>query len=316
MLSFWAGYIADLIFGDPYWMPHPIRLIGTLINKTEEVIRKFVKSDVALKIGGVALLFIVVTASFVVPFLLLKGAYVLSPYMAVALEAIMVYQILATKCLDVETAKVRTKLESDDLGGARAAIAMLVSRDTEQMDREDIVKASVETMTENIVDGIISPMFYIAIGGAPLGFAFKAVNTLDSMVGYKNEKYLNLGWASAKFDDVVNYIPARITAGLVIVASAFIGLDFKNAFKILVRDKKNHSSPNSPLSEAPAAGALRIQLGGKACYFGEVSQKPTMGDPLEEPSVKHIIKASQLMYATSFIGIVLLSVCIYALKFI
>jgi len=314
MWAFWTGYIADLVFGDPYWMPHPIRLIGTLINKVETDIRKIAKGDAALKLGGIALLVIVVGLSFAVPYILIKLAYGISPYMAYALEALMVYQILATKCLDVETSKVRTKLEANDLSGAREAIAMLVSRDTEKMDSQDIIKASVETMTENIVDGIISPMLYIAIGGAPLGFAFKAVNTLDSMVGYKNEKYMNLGWASAKFDDVVNYIPARITAILVILAAFLLKLDYHNAIKILIRDKRNHSSPNSPLSEAPAAGALRIQLGGKAWYFGEMSMKPTMGDPLEVPSVQHIVKSSKLMYTTSFIGIVLSSVCIYIFR--
>lgn len=314
MVAFWIGYFADLIFGDPYWMPHPIRLIGKLIEWTENTIRKFAKKDTPLKIGGVVLLVAVVSVSFAVPFAILKIAKGISPYLGLALEALMVYQILATRCLDVETAKVRRKLEENDLQGARHAISMLVSRDTEKMEREDIIKAAVETMTENIVDGIISPMFYIAIGGAPLGFAFKAVNTLDSMVGYKNEKYMNLGWASAKFDDLANYIPARITAGLVIAASFVLKLDYKNAVKILARDKRNHSSPNSPLSEAPAAGALRIQLGGKAWYFGEMSIKPTMGDPLEVPEVSHIRKSSYLMYMTSFIGLLLSTACVYIIR--
>ncbi len=314
MLAFWTGYLADLIFGDPYWMPHPIRLIGKLIDSTEKWIRKMTKSDASLKIGGVALLLIVVGMTYIVSFGILKIAFGISIYLGLTLEALMIYQILATKCLDVETAKVRKELEKNDMKKARAAIAMLVSRDTEMMDREDIIKAAVETMTENIVDGIISPMFYIAIGGAPLGFAFKAVNTLDSMVGYKNDKYLNLGWASAKFDDVVNYVPARITAVLVIIASFILKLDYKNAYYILKRDKRNHSSPNSPLSEAPAAGALRIQLGGKACYFGEISMKPTMGDPIEVPETKHIIMASHLMYMTSFIGIVISTLIFYLVK--
>ncbi len=314
MLAFWIGYLADLIFGDPYWMPHPIRLIGKLIEWTENAVRKIARKDTSLKIGGVVLLLIVVSVSFAVPFVILKIANSVSVYLALAIEAFMVYQILATKCLDVETAKVRKKLEKHDLNGARHAISMLVSRDTEKMEREDIIKAAVETMTENIVDGIISPMFYIAIGGAPLGFAFKAVNTLDSMVGYKNEKYLHLGWASAKFDDLANYVPARITAVLVIIAAFILKLDYKNAIKILVRDKKNHSSPNSPLSEAPAAGALRIELGGKAWYFGEMSLKPTMGDPLETPEVIHIKKSSYLMYMTSFIGILLVTVCVYMIR--
>ena len=311
MIAFWLGYIADLIVGDPYWMPHPIRLIGKQIEWTEKMLRSLFTKENQLKFAGVLLLIMVVGSAFALPYFLLKLAYGISPYLATALEAIMIYQILATKCLHVETEKVRAKLEKKDLKGARYAISMLVSRDTEMMESEDIIKAAVETMTENIVDGIISPMFYIALGGAPLGFAFKAVNTLDSMVGYKNEKYFNMGWASAKFDDLANYIPARLTAGLVIIASFVLRLDYSNAIKILKRDKRNHSSPNSPLSEAPAAGALRIELGGKAWYFGEMSIKPTMGDPLEDPTTDHIQKASKLMYMTSFIGLLLATVCVY-----
>lgn len=314
MLSFWAGYAADLIFGDPYWMPHPIRFIGRLITSSEKTLRRIARGNHALKLAGVALLIFVVGVSFAVPYALLNLAGSVSPVLRHVLEAVMIYQILATKCLDTETKKVSDRLAADDLEGARNAIAMLVSRDTQFMDRVDIIKAAVETMTENIVDGIISPMFYIAIGGAPLGFAFKAVNTLDSMVGYKNDKYLYLGWASARFDDAANFIPARITAILVILSAFFLGLDYKNALRILKRDKGNHSSPNSPLSEAPAAGALRIELGGRAWYFGELHNKPTMGDPIEEPDIGHVVKASRLMYATSFAGMLIFTVAAGAFR--
>ncbi len=303
MLAFWIGYFADLIFGDPYWMPHPIRLIGKLIEAMEKLLRRKDSSSSALKFSGVILLVGVVGTTYLASFGILKMAGLISPYLRIAIEALMIYQILATKCLDVETAKVASNLEKGDIEGARHAISMLVSRDTEHMEAEDMVRAAVETLTENIVDGIISPMFFIALGGAPLGFAFKAVNTLDSMVGYKNERYLDFGWASAKFDDVVNYIPARLTGILVVFSAFLLGMDYKNAARILVRDRNNHSSPNSPYSEAPAAGALRIQLGGRAWYFGEMSIKPTMGDPLESPATEHIGKASRLMYLTSFLGI-------------
>lgn len=304
MLSFWIGYFADLIIGDPYWMPHPIRLIGKLIENMEHVLRRGKQDERALRRSGVLLLISVVGITYAVSWGILFLAGQISQYLRLAVEALMIYQILATRCLDVETAKVGKHLEKGNIEGARQAIAMLVSRDTEHMEAVDMIRAAVETMTENIVDGIISPMFYIALGGAPLGFAFKAVNTLDSMVGYKNEKYLDFGRASAQFDDVVNFIPARLTALLVIVAAFILRLDYANAYKILKRDKGNHSSPNSPYSEAPAAGALRIQLGGRAWYFGEMSMKPTMGDPLEEPKVQHIIKASHLMYTTSFLGLI------------
>lgn len=253
---------------------------------------------------GVILLILVTGISYFIPFILLKIANDISYKLAIIIEAIMIYQILATKCLAVETRKVALALNARDLPEARQAISYLVSRDTHIMKEDDIVKATVETISENTIDGIVSPIFFILIGGAPLGWAFKAVNTLDSMVGYKNERYMDFGWASAKFDDVINYIPARITAGFILIISVLLGLDTQNALKIFLRDKRNHDSPNSPIAESVTAGALRIQLGGKASYFGVVSDKPTMGDDLEEPEASHIYDAILIMYGVSFISIV------------
>ncbi len=310
-MAIWLGFVADLLAGDPYWMPHPVRFIGWLINKTEAVLRPMVSSSRGKKIAGVFLVIFVVAMSTLIPWGLLWLAGSVHPYLRLALEAFMVYQILATRCLDVETAKVRVHLENKDLDGARQAISMLVSRDTSQMDEADIAKAAIETMTENIVDGIVSPLFFLFLGGAPLGFAFKAVNTMDSMVGYKNDKYLDFGWAAAKFDDLVNYVPARMTGVLVVVVSGLLGLDGAQAWKVLKRDRRNHASPNSAYSEAPAAGALRIQLGGKASYFGQVSMKPTMGDPIEPVEPRHIRLAARIMYGSSLASLVLFSAVAY-----
>ncbi len=333
------GYVADILLGDPYWLPHPVRFIGKLISfleklligekvesninaqntddyirtssqniidnsKKSQKINKANYSSKHKKILGVILLILVTGISYFIPFIILKIANDISYKLAIIIEAIMIYQILATKCLAVETRKVALALNARDLPEARQAISYLVSRDTHIMKEDDIVKATVETISENTIDGIVSPIFFILIGGAPLGWAFKAVNTLDSMVGYKNERYMDFGWASAKFDDVINYIPARITAGFILIISVLLGLDTQNALKIFLRDKRNHDSPNSPIAESVTAGALRIQLGGKASYFGVVSDKPTMGDDLEEPEASHIYDAILIMYGVSFISIV------------
>ena len=175
------------------------------------------------------------------------------------------------------------------------------------MTREDIVKATIETISENIIDGIIAPLFFIIIGGAPLGMAYKAANTLDSMVGYKNDKYYNFGYASAKFDDLLNYVPARLSAFLVVISSFILKMDYKSSLKILIRDRRNHSSPNSAYSEAATAGALKIQLGGKASYFGHVEMKPTMGDYIDSPAPKHIKDTIKIMYVSSLLAVIFLS---------
>lgn len=307
MFELYVGYVLDLIFGDPYFMPHPVRYIGKAINYLEKIFRKIFKSDISLKISGFLFTFIIVFATYAFYFLLLKIANEISSLFAFALESFVIYQIFATKCLSDEGKKLYKTLEDDDMTQSRKWISYLVSRDTDNMTKEDIIKATIETISENIIDGIISPLFFIIIGGAPLGMAYKAANTLDSMVGYKNEKYYNFGYASAKFDDILNYIPARLSGLLVLMSAFILKMDYKASFKTLIRDRKNHSSPNSAYSEAATAGALKIQLGGKASYFGHVEMKQTMGDYIETPAPKHIKDTIKIMFVSSMLGMLLLS---------
>lgn len=303
------GYILDLIFGDPYWMPHPVRFIGNLISILEKVIRRFMpKTKRGEYIGGIILTVMVVSISMVIPLVIILMAKSINTYLALTVETFMCYQILATKSLKVESMKVYDELAKNDLPSARKAVSMIVGRDTKDLTFSGVAKAAVETVAENTSDGIIAPMIFIAIGGAPMGFFYKAINTMDSMVGYKNEKYMNFGRFAAKLDDVVNYLPARISAYQMILSSFFLRYDYKNAFKIYKRDRYNHASPNSAQTESVCAGALDVQLVGNAYYFGKLYEKPTIGDDIREINYDDIKKANRLLYCTSFISIVIISV--------
>lgn len=303
------GYILDLIFGDPYWMPHPVRFIGNLISILEKVIRRFMpKTKRGEYIGGIILTVMVVSISMVIPLVIILMAKSINTYLALIVETFMCYQILATKSLKVESMKVYDELAKNDLPSARKAVSMIVGRDTKDLTFSGVAKAAVETVAENTSDGIIAPMIFIAIGGAPMGFFYKAINTMDSMVGYKNEKYMNFGRFAAKLDDVVNYLPARISAYQMILSSFFLRYDYKNAFKIYKRDRYNHASPNSAQTESVCAGALDVQLAGNAYYFGKLYEKPTIGDDIREINYDDIKKANRLLYCTSIISIVIISV--------
>ena len=303
------GYILDLIFGDPYWMPHPVRFIGNLISILEKVIRRFMpKTKRGEYIGGIILTVMVVSISMVIPLVIILMAKSINTYLALIVESFMCYQILATKSLKVESMKVYDELAKNDLPSARKAVSMIVGRDTKDLTFSGVAKAAVETVAENTSDGIIAPMIFIAIGGAPMGFFYKAINTMDSMVGYKNERYINFGRFAAKLDDVVNYLPARISAYQMILSSFFLRYDYKNAFKIYKRDRYNHASPNSAQTESVCAGALDVQLAGNAYYFGKLYEKPTIGDDIREINYDDIKKANRLLYCTSFISIVIISV--------
>ena len=303
------GYILDLIFGDPYWMPHPVRFIGNLISLLEKVIRRFMpKTKRGEYIGGIILTVMVVSISMVIPLVIILIAKTINKYLALIVESFMCYQILATKSLKVESMKVYDELAKNDLPSARKAVSMIVGRDTKDLTFSGVAKAAVETVAENTSDGIIAPMIFIAIGGAPMGFFYKAINTMDSMVGYKNEKYMNFGRFAAKLDDVVNYLPARISAYQMILSSFFLRYDYKNAFKIYKRDRYNHASPNSAQTESVCAGALDVQLAGNAYYFGKLYEKPTIGDDIREINYDDIKKANRLLYCTSIISIVIISV--------
>ena len=303
------GYILDLIFGDPYWMPHPVRFIGNLISILEKVIRRFMpKTKRGEYIGGIILTVMVVSISMVIPLVIILMAKSINTYLALTVETFMCYQILATKSLKVESMKVYDELAKNDLPSARKAVSMIVGRDTKDLTFSGVAKAAVETVAENTSDGIIAPMICIAICGAPMGFFYKAINTMDSMVGYKNEKYMNFGRFAAKLDDVVNYLPARISAYQMILSSFFLRYDYKNAFKIYKRDRYNHASPNSAQTESVCAGALDVQLAGNAYYFGKLYEKPTIGDDIREINYDDIKKANRLLYCTSIISIVIISV--------
>ncbi len=301
-----AGFILDLIFGDPRWLYHPVRLIGHLISGSERIIRSFLpKSKTGERIGGGILVLVVVTVSTLIPAVLLHLAYRYIWQLGLALESFWCYQILATKSLKVESDRVYVALKEKGLEAGRKAVSMIVGRDTQNLTEEGVTKAAVETVAENTSDGVIAPLFYMLIGGAVLGFTYKAVNTMDSMVGYKNEKYQYFGTAAAKFDDIVNYIPARISAVLMIVAAFLTGMDGKNAAKIFRRDRYNHKSPNSAQTEAVMAGALDVQLAGDAWYFGTLHKKPTIGDPIREMELLDIRRSHKLLYGTALLGLLL-----------
>ena len=303
-----AGFILDLIFGDPHWLPHPICLIGNLIGFIEGNLRpKLAPNKNALLLGGALMVIIVLVISFVVPMAILLAAGMVSPWLAFALETLMCYQIFATKCLRDESMKVYDALHNNDLADARVKLSWIVGRDTQNLDEEEITKGAVETVAENTADGIIAPMFYMFLGGVPLAFLYKGINTMDSMVGYKNDKFLYFGRCAAKLDDLANLIPARIT-GLVMIAAAFLlGLNGPGAWKVFWRDRYNHLSPNSAMTESVTAGALNIQLGGDHFYFGKLVHKDTIGDNIRPVCPEDIKKTNNLLYMTAVLCLLLFS---------
>lgn len=302
-----TGYVLDLIFGDPRQIYHPIRIIGNLIAVLEKWIRKvFPKTSKGELAGGTVLVVLVVLICTAVPAALLGLAAWIHPVVYWLLASFWCWQILATKSLKTESMKVYAPLKEGDLPAARRAVAMIVGRDTERLTEEGVAKAAVETVAENTSDGIVAPLIFLALGGPALGFFYKAVNTMDSMVGYKNERYLYFGRTAARLDDVLNFLPSRISAWLMILAAAILGMDGKNAKRIYLRDRKNHASPNSAQTEAVMAGALRVQLAGDAWYFGELYKKPTIGDPFRAVEPEDIVRANRLMYLTSALA---LAVC-------
>ena len=301
-----AGFVLDLIFGDPRWLYHPVRLIGHLISGTERIIRNCLPANkTGERIGGGILVLVVVTVSTGVPAVILSVAYKYFWQRGLALESFWCYQILATKSLKVESDRVYIALKDKGLEAGRKAVSMIVGRDTQNLTEEGVTKAAVETVAENTSDGVIAPLFYMLIGGAVLGFTYKAINTMDSMVGYKNDKYQWFGTAAAKLDDVVNFIPARVSAVLMILAAYLTGMDGKNAACIFRRDRFNHKSPNSAQTEAVMAGALDVQLAGDAWYFGKLHKKPTIGDPVREMELLDIRRSHKLLYGTAMLGLIL-----------
>lgn len=321
IIAFIAGFVLDLLIGDPHFIPHPVRLIGSLISFLDKRLNSDVKynsseneANLTKYKRGVLLAFTVIFATFAVSVIILVAAYSINLYAGVIAEAVMTWQILATKCLRVESMRVYDALRTDGVEAGRRAVSMIVGRDTSVLDEAGVTRAAVETVAENTSDGVIAPMLYTAIGGPVLGFVYKAVNTMDSMLGYKNDKYMYFGRFAARLDDVVNFIPARISAYLMI-AAAFIGgrqFDGRNAYRIFKRDRFNHASPNSAQTESVCAGALRVQLAGDAVYFGKLVKKKNIGDGLREIEYEDIKRANRLMYITAFLC-ELLSVAVMSL---
>ncbi|WP_312699388.1 adenosylcobinamide-phosphate synthase CbiB [Sedimentibacter sp.] len=305
MTALIIGYILDLTFGDPQGLPHPVRLIGRMISNLEKYLRNKCKNVSDERKAGVMLWIIVVMVSFLIPLVILTFAYSINHIAGIIAEAVMIYFILATKSLKIESMKVYTELKNNNVAEARRYLSYIVGRDTENLDASSISRAAVETVAENTSDGVIAPMLFIMLGGAPLGFMYKAINTLDSMVGYKNEKYINMGRFSAMADDVANYIPARIAAYLMIVASSILKMDYKKAYEIYKRDRRNHSSPNSAHTEAVCAGSLNIMLGGDNYYGGVLVRKPTIGDNIRNIETEDIKRANDLLYMTSALCMIL-----------
>ena len=301
------GFVLDLIVGDPHWLYHPVRLIGKLINNTEKLVRRcFTKTKAGERIAGIVLAIVVMVISTGIPLGILVICYKTNVYLGIAIESIFCYQLLATKSLKVESMKVYRALKDKDMEKARYAVSMIVGRDTKSLDAVGITKAAVETVAENTSDGSIAPLIAIIIGGAPIGFLYKSINTMDSMIGYKNDKYINLGRFAAKLDDVVNYIPARFSAFMMILSAYMLGMDGKNAYRIYKRDRYKHASPNSAHTESVCAGALCVRLAGDAYYFGKLHKKEYIGDALREIETEDIKRANRLLYMCAILSFALL----------
>jgi len=297
------GFILDTIIGDPYKLPHPIRWIGSFISILEKLCRKIAKSNTMLMILGAILVFIVVFVSGGITLLVLKLAS-FNKYAYLIVSSVICYYMLAGKSLKTESMKVYKAFENNDTEGARKAVSMIVGRDTQSLTKEGIIKAAVETVAENSSDGVVAPLIYMLIFGPVGGVVYKAVNTMDSMIGYVEEKYFYIGKFAAKLDDVLNYIPARISGILVIISAFILRYDYKNAFRIFKRDRKKHASPNSAQTESAMAGALGVQLAGDATYFGVVHKKTYIGDKKREIENEDIKRANDIMYTMTIICLV------------
>ena len=302
-MAVWAvlgGFVLDALFGDPVWLPHPVVYMGKAISKLEKFLRpRLPKTPQGELLGGAIVAFCLPVGTFLLTGLVCWGAARLHPLLELAVQMFWCGQALAARGLVQESTNVYKELKKPDLPGARKAVSRIVGRDTAELTAEGVTKAAVETVAENASDGVIAPLLYMLIGGAPLALTYKAINTMDSMLGYKNEKYLYFGRVPAKLDDVANYIPSRLAGLLWVAAAAFTHNDAKGAWKIWRRDRRNHASPNSAQTESACAGALGVQLAGPAYYFGEYYAKPTIGDALRPIEPEDILRANQMMYVAS-----------------
>ncbi len=306
-----SACLLDLLLGDPRLLPHPVRWIGRYIVFLEDRIKQFTRTPMAEKVGGIFLFTIVVGTVYGLASFLLYLTFRLSPFTSYLLMIFLAYTTLSIKALHKEAQAVVDVLNNISIDEARKRLAMIVGRDTHSLSEEEIYRAITETVAENTSDGIIAPMFYLVLGGPALALAYKAVNTLDSMVGYKNEKYKNFGWFSARMDDIANYIPARITAILMVVVSFILRLDWKESLKIMWRDARNHPSPNAGYPEAAVAGALGLQLGGINYYFGMPHKRPFIGAPKNDLSASSVRDSIKIMYSVASIFVLILIIVLF-----
>ncbi|WP_246599308.1 adenosylcobinamide-phosphate synthase CbiB [Clostridium lacusfryxellense] len=296
--------LLDLLIGDPYWFKHPVIYIGKLISKLDKLGRKLCYTDKQIKVFGGIIVIIVAFSSFLVPFLILKISKNVF-WLYHILNIILLWTTIAAKCLHSEGIKVYDSLAKNDIIDARVKLSYIVGRDTKNLSEYEIVRADVETIAENTADGVIAPILYAILGGAPLAMMYKGINTMDSMLGYMNEKYKYIGFFPAKTDDVFNYVPARITGFLICLASPLVRGNILESIKVMIRDRKNHKSPNCAYPEGAAAGAMRVQLGGTNVYFGEKMYKPTIGNKINDLRKEHIADTIQLMYGAMFYLIII-----------
>lgn len=294
------GFLLDLIIGDPQNPIHPIRLIGSLCSKLEALFRRILKES--LKLAGLLTWISVILIVFLISEFIVKVSFRTNFILGIIISAIMFYFTISTKALKVEGLKVIKFLLKEDIEGARKQLSYIVGRDTKSLDKDGILRAVVETVAENMSDGVVAPILYAGLFGIPFAYVYKAVNTMDSMFGYKNDKYKDFGFFPAKLDDVFNFIPARLTGYLIVIAAFILKMDYKNSYNIYKRDKNNHSSPNSAHPEAAVAGALGLRLGGANYYFGKLVEKPTIGDELKKIEINDVYNTNKILYLVAFLS--------------
>ncbi|MBI3592086.1 MAG: cobalamin biosynthesis protein CobD [Nitrospirae bacterium] len=305
-----SAFLLDLAIGDPRWLPHPVRIIGSTISRTEKALRKHFRTPSGEKIAGILLAILITVTAYSTAFFICKTARFFSNYIAMPLgTAVLVYLTSTTIAVRelINSARLILKsVKENSLEDARKSLGMIVGRDTHDLSDKEVLKAAMESLAENLSDGIIAPVFYLIIGGLPLAMAYKAVNTLDSMVGYRNNAYINFGWAAARLDDIANYIPARITGMLIVIVSFFVSRSLSTvrcSLKTMLRDGRNHTSPNSGIPEAAMAGALGIRMGGPSTYGGITIEKPYIGEVRNHDYVAASEHAITITKAASLTGI-------------
>lgn len=296
------AFVMDLLLGDPKGVPHPVRAMGKTAKSLERITRKKIRKQ---KLAGLVTVLVLVVGTYLASWSLLESFLQVNSQLYFVMETILIYTALATRSLYDESRPVLVALHQDDLEKARDHLKNIVGRDTEHLSQQQITRATVETVSENTVDGVVAPLFYACIGGAPLALTYKCINTLDSMFGYKNEEYIHFGWASARLDDVANWLPARVAGPLMAFAATLLGLNGKRAWTTMWQEGQNHLSPNAGIPEAAVAGALGVELGGPQYYQGRVLEKPAIGEALREIGPEDIIKSHKILFTTALLALAL-----------